>query len=203
MKDEEVKDENTNTNSSSVSETFTDISTSSWYYDAVNKAYNNKWFSGLTENSFGPDNNMTRAMLVTVLGRFDNTVINTTSNEFTDVPSDMYYAPYVSWAKESNIVNGMTETEFAPNSDITREQLAVMIYNYLKYKNVDMSSAINTTEFTDNSEISSWANEAVNTVKALGIVNGRPDGSFNPKGTATRAEIATILSNIDNMNIIK
>lgn len=203
VKDEEVKDENTNTNSSSVSETFTDISTSSWYYDTVNKAYNNKWFSGLTENSFGPDNNMTRAMLVTVLGRFDNTVINTTSNEFTDVPSDMYYAPYVSWAKESNIVNGMTETEFAPNSDITREQLAVMIYNYLKYKNVDMSSAINTTEFTDNSEISSWANEAVNTVKALGIVNGRPDGSFNPKGTATRAEIATILSNIDNMNIIK
>lgn len=203
VKDEEVKDENTNTNSSSASETFTDISTSSWYYDAVNKAYNNKWFSGLTENSFGPDNNMTRAMLVTVLGRFDNTVINTTSNEFTDIPSDMYYAPYVSWAKESNIVNGMTETEFAPNSDITREQLAVMIYNYLKYKNVDMSSAINTTEFTDNAEISSWANKAVNTVKALGIVNGRPDGSFNPKGTATRAEIATILSNIDNMNIIK
>ena len=209
VKDEENKTEetttedNTNNTSSNASETFTDISASSWYYDAVNKAYNKKWFSGLSENTFGPDNNMTRAMLVTVLGRFDNTVINTTSNEFTDVPSDMYYAPYVSWAKQSNIVNGITETEFAPNSDITREQLAVMIYNYLKYKNVDMSSAINTTEFTDNTEISSWANEAVNAVKALGIVNGRPDGSFNPKGTATRAEIATILSNIDNMNIIK
>ena len=77
-----------------------------------------------------------------------------------------------------------------------------MGYNYLKYKNVEIPETAQ-TEFTDNNDISSWATEAVNAMKTLGIINGRPDGSFNPKGTATRAEIATILSNIDNMNIIK
>ena len=156
----------------------------------------------MTENEFAPDNNMTRAMLVTVLGRFDSANVVSTATDFTDVPTDMYYAPYVGWAKENNIVNGITENEFAPNSDITREQLAVMVYNYLKYKNVEIPETLN-TEFTDSNDISSWATEAVNAMKTLGIINGRPDGSFNPKGTATRAEIATILSNIDNMNIIK
>ena len=192
----------TGTNSGSADEVFTDINKDSWYYEAVNKAYTNKWFSGMTENEFAPDNNMTRAMLVTVLGRFDSANVVSTATDFTDVPTDMYYAPYVGWAKENNIVNGITENEFAPNSDITREQLAVMVYNYLKYKNVEIPETLN-TEFTDSNDISSWATEAVNAMKTLGIINGRPDGSFNPKGTATRAEIATILSNIDNMNIIK
>ena len=146
---------------------------------------------------------MTRAMLVTVLGRFDNANTSAIATQFIDVPTDMYYAPYVAWAKNNNIVSGMSDVEFAPNSDITREQLAVMVYNYLKFKDVDMSQATNSTHFTDANEISTWATEAVNAMKALGIVNGRPDGSFNPKGTATRAEIATILSNIDSMNIIK
>ena len=146
---------------------------------------------------------MTRAMLVTVLGRFDNANTSAIATQFIDVPTDMYYAPYVAWAKNNNIVSGMSDVEFAPNSDITREQLAVMVYNYLKFKDVDMSQSTNSTQFTDANEISTWATEAVNAMKALGIVNGRPDGSFNPKGTATRAEIATILSNIDSMNIIK
>ncbi len=182
---------------------FGDISSNAWYFNAVNKAYQNKWFSGLTPTTFGPDNNMTRAMLVTVLGRFDNANTSAVATQFIDVPTDMYYAPYVAWAKNNNIVSGMSDVEFAPNSDITREQLAVMVYNYLKFKDVDMSQATNSTQFTDANEISTWATEAVNAMKALGIVNGRPDGSFNPKGTATRAEIATILSNIDSMNIIK
>ena len=182
---------------------FADLNTNSWYYNSVNKAYKNNWFAGVTENSFAPDNNMTRAMLVTVLGRFDKAHILPTPTQFTDVPADMYYANYVGWAKNNGIVSGITETTFEPNTDITREQLAVMICNYLKFKNVDLSNAINTTPFTDSENISSWASESVNIIKALGIINGRTDGSFDPKGTATRAEIATILSNIDDMNIIK
>ncbi len=181
-----------------ISKIFGDVSKSAWYYNAVQQAYENGWFKGTSEFEFSPNDTMTRGMFVTVLGRFAQAT-GKTSNKFTDVPANAYYAEFVSWAFENGIVNGVSDTKFSPNSAITREQLAVMVYNYLKFKGADLEFNNNKIDFTDDSQLSSWAKDAVYYMQQTGIISGMPDGSFRPRGTATRAEVATILMNLNNI----
>lgn len=180
-----------------VSEIFADVSKSAWYYNAVKQAYENEWFKGTSDFEFSPNATMTRGMFVTVLGRFAK-ASGKTSSKFTDVPTNAYYAEFVSWAAENGIVNGVSDTKFSPNSAVTREQLAVIVYNYLKFKGVDLEFNNNKVNFTDDSQLSSWSKDAVYYMQQTGIINGMPDGSFRPRGMATRAEVATILINLDN-----
>lgn len=172
---------------------FTDVGEDQWYYEAVKYAYLNSLFNGIDKTTFGPQIEMNRAMLVTVLYRLDGTPPADTTTAFTDVPEDQYYAPAVSWAAANSIVYGVSETEFAPNQNITREQIAAMIMRYAKYKDIDVSAQADLSAYTDQAEISSWAKEAMSWANAAGLIKGRTETTLDPSATATRAEVAQIL----------
>lgn len=153
-------------------------------------------FNGVSEKMFGPDKTMTRAMVITVLGRLDEVEKTGRTTEFTDVPKGAYYEEYVAWGLENKIVTGTSEDKFSPNKEITREEMAVMMANYVKYKKFDYK--LNELYFSDADEISSWAVEAVKILNDLKIMQGNSNGSYQPKKVATRAEIATVFFNYLN-----
>jgi hypothetical protein len=132
-------------------------------------------------------------MFVTVLGRLAGvSAITNGATSFNDVDTDDYFAPYVKWAVENGIASGVGENCFAPNEDITREQVAVMLCNFTKNNGIELKKVYK-AEFTDSGNISTWAEDSVKALAEAGIISGRSDSSFDPKGTATRAEIATML----------
>lgn len=153
-------------------------------------------FNGISEKMFGPDRTMTRAMVITVLGRLDDVELTGRTTEFKDVTPGAYYEEYVAWGLENKIVNGTSEDEFSPNKEITREEIAVMMANYIKYKNYKYE--LKDVNFSDKDQISSWALESVKILNNLEIMQGNADGSYNPKKVATRAEIATVFNNYLN-----
>lgn len=153
-------------------------------------------FKGVSEKMFEPDKTMTRAMVITVLGRLDEVEKTGRTTEFTDVPVGAYYEEYVAWGVENKIVAGTSETEFSPNKEITREEMAVMMANYIKYKKYTYQ--LEEIYFSDVDSISSWALESVKILNNLGIMKGNEDGTYNPKKVATRAEIATVFYNYLN-----
>lgn len=153
-------------------------------------------FNGVSEKMFGPDKTMTRAMVITVLGRLDDIKLTGRKTEFKDVPSGSYYEEYVAWGLENKIINGTSENEFSPNKEITREEMAVMMANYVKYKNYKYE--LKNIDFTDKDQIATWALESVKILNNLKIMQGNSDGSYNPKKVATRAEIATVFYNYLN-----
>ncbi len=169
-----------------------------WAKDYILKATELGLFNGISEDKFAPDMDTTRAMFVTVLGRLNGVSENKEGNiTFEDVNKDDYFYPFVVWASENNIVEGFNENTFAPELNITREQMARILYEFAKSEGIELKM-IARTEFTDAESISSWAEEGVNALSKAGIINGRTDGTFDPKGNATRAEIATMLVNFIN-----
>ena len=186
-----TNDTTVNTPSKNVSvDKFVDVS-NHWAADNIQFVVEKGYFAGTSENSFSPDVPMTRAMIVSVLGRVANTQGNVTT-KFADVDQNQYYAPFIGWALENGITNGVSETEFNPNANVTREQLAVMFSNFIKSQGYTLNTE-KEVSFTDNVNISPWAVESVEFMVKAGVLNGRTDGSFDPKGVATRAEVATIL----------
>lgn len=163
--------------------------------DHILKAVEKGLFNGVSENEFAPDTNTTRAMFVTVLGRLEGVEKETNkSSRFSDVKTDDYFYPYVVWASENGIISGVSDTVFAPYKPVTREQMCTMLYNYARYKGISPTH-IYKMSFTDAADISAYAKEAVSELADAGIISGRPNGVFDPKGKATRAEIATMLVN--------
>ena len=138
---------------------------------------------------------MTRAMLVTVLYRLEGEPATNRSIPFADVDMSMYYANAVIWAKQNNIINGVDETNFAPDIEVTREQLVTILYRYAQYKGKDVSASENTNilSYDDFSELSEYAIPAMQWACGSGIITGRTTSTIAPKGTATRAEVATML----------
>ena len=172
---------------------FTDIH-NHWAADNILFAASRGLLSGTSDTTFSPNTGMTRGMFVTALGRLAG--INPDSyktGKFTDVKADAYYAPYVNWAAQNGIVEGVTATTFAPDSNINREQMAVIMANYAKKLGYDLPKTLQAVTFADNAQISSWAKNAVRTMQQAGILSGKNGNKFDPKGTATRAEVATIL----------
>ena len=150
--------------------------------------------NGMNDNTFAPNNNITRAEFITLLAKMDNININKyKADNFTDVPSDAWFNPYVDWASKNGITSGTSETTFAPNDNITREQMAVMIERFANYKGFKLDNNKEQINFTDNTNISSYAISSVSKVQQAGIINGRPDGSFAPKSNATRGESAQMI----------
>lgn len=172
---------------------FTDIKETDWYYDSVKYVAQKGLFKGITENEFAPNVSLTRAMLVTVLYRAENEPEISTNNKFGDVTDGEYYSKAVAWASENLIVTGMSENEFAPHSNITREQIATIIYRYAKYKGIDLIASGDNSEYNDSDKISSWASEAISFCKAMKIMTGNDKGEFMPLNDATRAEVAATL----------
>ena len=149
-------------------------------------------FTGVTDTTFNPDGSMTRGMLVTVLWRMEGSPA-AGSSDFTDVANGSWYDEAVAWANEEGIVTGMTETTFAPNAAITREQMATMLYRYAKYLGLNTRVKADLSDYTDADSISAYAEDAMAWAVGAGLINGVTDTTLNPAGTATRAQVATIL----------
>lgn len=173
----------------------TDVSENAWYYNAVKYVYENGMMQGISDTEFAPTEAMNRAMIVTVLHRLENTPETTSTNQFADVESNQWYTDSVQWAFENDIVNGYSSDRFVPMDNVTREQLAVILYNYTNYKGGNTDIAGDLTAFQDADNTSNWAKNAISWAIGSGLLSGKGNGILDPKGTATRAEVAQILMN--------
>ena len=172
---------------------FTDIE-NHWAKDNILFVVSRGLLNGTSETTFSPNTGMTRGMFVTALGRLAGVdPADYQTGKFTDVKADAYYAPYVNWAAKTGIVSGTTDTTFAPDTNINREQMAVIMKNYAVKLGYTVPKALEAVTFADNASISSWAKEAVKSMQQAGILAGKTNNRFDPAGTATRAEVATVL----------
>ena len=172
---------------------FTDIS-DHWAEEHILFTASRGLFSGTSETTFSPNATLTRGMFVTALGRLAGIdPADYQTGKFTDVKADAYYAPYVNWAAKTGIVSGTTSTTFAPDSNITREQMAVIMKNYADKMGYSVPKTLEAVTFVDNAKISYWAKDAVKAMQQAGVLSGKSNNQFDPKGNATRAEAATVL----------
>lgn len=172
---------------------FKDVSEKSWYYDDVAYVYENNLMNGIGNGKFDPLSSITRGMVVMVLYNMEGKPATAGKNPFQDVGKTKYYTQAVIWAYENNIVNGVSATRFLPEEMATREQLAVMIYNYAKYKGyIDENDSTELT-FSDSNKISSWAKKAVGWLFNKGVIRGIGNNKFAPLKTANRAQLAAII----------
>ena len=172
---------------------FPDVAEGDWFYDAVRYAYETGLMDGVGDNLFAPNSETTRAQLVTILYRLEGEPEVSGTSGFTDVEADTWYTDAVAWAAANGIVNGVSETEFAPGKDITREQLATILFRYAEAKGYDVSARADLSAYPDADQIQSYAAESVAWAVAEGLIQGFEDNTLRPAGNATRAQIATIL----------
>ena len=172
---------------------FTDVKEGDWFHDAVRYVYDNGLMDGVGDGQFAPNATTNRAMVVTILYRLAGEPDVSGDVAFTDVESGLWYSNAVLWAAQNGIVNGISETEFAPSGDLTREQLATVLYRYAESMGHDVSASVDLSGFPDAGDIQSYATQALSWAVAEGLLQGFEDDSLQPAGTATRAQIATIL----------
>ena len=191
-KDENVEDGNAE--DSSWENPFVDVNKNDWYYNAIKFAYQNNLFKGTSNDMFSPNSTMTRGMAVTVLYRLEGSKEEEESI-FDDIDNTQYYASPVAWANKNKIVMGIGENKFAPNNDLTREQLVSILYRYAQHKGKEKKSEknIDINSFEDYSEISEYAISAFEWGIEAGIITGRTATTLAPKGIVTRAEVATMM----------
>lgn len=187
---EEDKDDKTTENTDL---NFTDVSSSDWFFKGVEYVVDKGIMSGVSENQFDPSGKLTRAMLVQMLYNMESRPACDAENAFIDVPVGQWYTDAVIWANDAKIVSGMGEGLFAPNMEITREQMVAMLYNYAKYKGYDVTASADLSTFADNASVSAWAQPAMQWAVAEGYISGMGDNQLAPQGTATRAEIASVI----------
>ncbi len=173
---------------------FTDVSVDAWFYDAVKAVYEAELMGGVSDTEFAPDVNMNRAMLVTMLYRLEGSpeVETAVSDVFTDCADGEWYADAVIWANANGIVEGRSETEFAPNDTMTRQEMAAILYRYEVFKGAEEVDAAE-LEYADADAIADWAESAVVYCTDAGLMSGVSDTEFAPAGSATRAMGATVL----------
>ena len=176
---------------------FEDVKAGAWYFDAVLEAFRDELMVGMSETEFSPGAPMTRAMLVAVLHRLAGSPSVSGKMPFTDVASGTWYYDAVLWANQNGIVAGMSETTFAPQENITREQIVAIFSRYTaKFSPDKTEAAAELTGFADSASVSDWALDDMKWAVAYKVINGSPSAGklyLNPQGNATRAEVATIL----------
>lgn len=173
---------------------FSDVKTSAWYHEDVQYVSENGLMKGTGENLFSPDATTTRGMIVTILYRLEGEPSPTGACPFQDVASGKYYEKAITWAAENGIVSGFSADTFGPDQNITREQMAAILYRYATYKKYDVSAAGDLSKFPDADKVSSYAVDAMKWANAAGLINGSNDGKLYPAGNATRAQVAAILT---------
>lgn len=188
-KEEDKDDETTETTKLN----FTDVKETDWFFKGVEYVVDKGIMSGVSENEFAPSGKLTRAMLVQMLYNMESRPACDAENAFMDVPVGQWYTDAVIWANDAKIVSGMGEGLFAPNMEITREQMVAMLYNYAKYKGYDVTASADLSKFADNASVSTWAQPAMQWAVAEGYISGMGDSQLAPQGTATRAEIASVI----------
>lgn len=182
----------------SIMDRFYDVNYGDWYADAVTMVVSEGLFEGTSYNYFEPNGTMTRAMLVTVLWRLAGQPVPYKAASFADVPANEWYSDAVAWAEEFGVVDGVSETSFAPNQSITREQMAVILHRYANSLGYDVTESTNLSWYADSAQLSSYAADAMSWAVAEGLISGMTETTLVPKGTATRAQVATILMRFVN-----
>lgn len=178
---------------------FSDVKSGNWFYDAVKYAYEQGLMTGTSATTFAPNGTMNRAMIVTVLYRLEKSPAVTGASKFTDVPAGQWYSDAVAWAAANKIVNGYDETTFGPMNAVTREQMAAILFRYEQYKGLEnVTLEENLNRFPDQNKISAYAIPALQWAVGQKIINGNADGTLDPTGTATRAQVAQIFTNLLN-----
>lgn len=178
---------------------FSDVKSGNWFYDAVKYAYAQGLMTGTSATTFAPNGTMNRAMIVTVLYRLEKSPAVTGASKFTDVPAGQWYSDAVAWAAANKIVNGYDETTFGPMNAVTREQMAAILFRYEQVKGLEnVTLEENLNRFPDQNKISAYAIPALQWAVGQKIINGNADGTLDPTGTATRAQVAQIFTNLLN-----
>ena len=172
---------------------FTDVPKDKWYYNTIKEAYNLGLVSGTTETTFSPNAPMNRGMVATVLHRMAGSPAVSYSEIFPDVAKGKYYSNAVTWAAKEKIISGYKDGRFGPGDNITRQDMAVILYNYASKNGGDMSKVKDLETFKDGKTVSSYAQKAMKWAVGNGIISGTSDGKLNPKASATRAECTKML----------
>ena len=179
---------------------FTDVKESDWFYPYVEYVYTKGMMNGMGAGTFSPHVTTSRAMIVTILHRLEGSPVTGTP-VFTDVPLGQWYSEPISWAAENGIVDGYGGGRFGPNDTITREQMVSILYRYATYKGYDCSAWADLSGFTDLGQVSSYAAPAMHWAVGSGLINGNTATTIAPKGGATRAHAAAILTRICKKNL--
>ncbi len=169
---------------------FTDVDRWAWYHDGSHYCVEHNLIVGTTNTTFSPNMPITRAMVVAILWRIENNPLVNDVVSFQDVKENAYYTEAVRWAAHNGIVSGYSSNVFAPNDNITREQMASILYRYTQYKNKDVSGRADISNYQDRNEISNYALTAMQWACDAGIINGISTTVLSPKGTTTRAQVA-------------
>lgn len=173
---------------------FTDVSETAWYRENVEYVYKNELMTGKTDTLFAPNDVLLRSEFCTILYRAEGEPNVTYTDIFSDVPANTWYTEGVMWAYENGIVNGYENGKFGTSDYITREQMAVMMERYGKYKGYNMADGADLTSFEDYTKISSYAKDAMAWAVAEEIIRGKEEGVLlDPQGNALRAECAAII----------
>lgn len=174
---------------------FADVESTQWYAGAINFATARQLFNGVSDDKFAPNIAMTRAMFAMVIANMEGADLSSyKTSEFTDVDIHAWYGKATAWAANKNIVSGVGGGKFDPDAQITREQMAVMLNNYIKYKGIKLASTSQPT-FADANAVSSWAKDAVTQIQSYGLISGVGENKFAPMANADRASVATIFTN--------
>ena len=172
---------------------FKDTANDAWWHDGIHYCVQQGLMNGVASDQFAPNGTTTRAMIVTILWRMEGSPATSYGMSFTDVPAGQWYTEAIRWAQSTGVVTGYDAQTFGPNNNVTREQLAAILYRYTAHKGGDVSQRSTLAQFTDVSQISSWALENIQWANAVGMVNGRTATTIVPKGNATRAEAASMI----------
>ena len=171
---------------------FEDVKVGDWFAEEVQYVVDKGLMSGTSKTTFAPSATTTRGMIVAILHRLEKEPAATAS-AFTDVKAGAYYEKAINWAAANDIVKGVTETTFAPDQAITREQMAAILYRYAQFKGYDMSKANKLDAYTDAAQVSAYAVPAMQWANAENLITGKSATVLDPKGNATRAEVSSIL----------
>lgn len=172
---------------------FGDVKSGDWFYNDVKYVYEKGMMAGTAADVFAPNATTTRAMIVTILYRLEGSPAVTGTSAFVDVPAGQWYTDAVNWAAANQIVKGTSATTFAPNASITREQMAAILYRYAQYKGYDVTKKADLSGYSDNSQVSAYAKDALAWANAAKLINGVTNTTLAPQGNATRAQVSAIL----------
>ena len=173
---------------------FTDVPASHWAHDDITYVYENDLMNGTDGSLFSPESTTTRAQVVTVLYRLAGQPAADWANPFWDVPASAWFHDAVTWAWENDITGGVSSTRFGAGNAVTREQLATFLYRYAQDQGYDTSARADLSGYSDAGLVSSYATEALSWANATGLITGTTATTLSPQGSATRAQVATILS---------